>query len=87
MRKPVSKKTAKTRAKQKPAKIDRGVIDAKRAKAYHDMEPHVCDLAHAATIAMEVSDQPELFLFAVTQLEEMTQRFRAHYYAEEFKSE
>jgi len=51
------------------------------------MEPHVCDLAHAATLAMEVFDQSELFLFAVTQLEEMVQRFRQHYYAEEFKPE
>jgi len=59
-------KKAATRAKAKPATIDRAAVDAKRAKAYGDMEPHVCDLAHAATLAMEVFDQSELFLFAVT---------------------
>ena len=31
-------KAAKTRAKKKPAKIDRAAIDASRAKAYSDME-------------------------------------------------
>jgi hypothetical protein len=86
VRKPVSKKAA-TRAKAKPAKIDRAAVDAKRAKAYHDMEPRVCDLALAATLAMEVFDQPELFLFAVSQLDDMAQRFRANYYKNEFPPE
>jgi hypothetical protein len=86
VRKPVSKKAA-TKAKAKPAQADRATVDANRAKAYRDMEPHVGDLAHAATLAMEVFDQSELFLFAVTQLEEMVQRFRQHYYAEKFKPE
>ena len=86
MRKPKAKKAA-TRAKKKPAHVDRSDINANRAKAYHDMESHVCDLAHAATLAMEVFDQPELFLFAVVQLDARTQRFREHYYAEEFSPE
>ena len=86
MRKPVSKKAA-TKAKPKPAQADRATVDARRAKAYHDMEPHVCDLARAAELAMEVFDRPDLFLFAVGQLDDMAQRFRAHYYAEEFPPE
>jgi hypothetical protein len=84
---PKAKKAAKTRAKAKPAKIDRAAVDAKRAKAYHDMESHVCDLSRAATLAMVVFDQDDLFLFAVEQFDAMAQRFRAHYYAEEFKPE
>ena len=65
-----------------PAKID--PVTEKRAKAYRDMEPHVCDLARAAELAMLASDVEELFLFAVEQFETITQRFRANYYAEEF---
>jgi hypothetical protein len=86
MRKPKAKKAA-TRAKKKPAKIDLAAVDAKRAKAYDDMEPHVCDLARAAELAMEIFDRPELFLFAVNQLDDMVQRFRARYYAVEFPPE
>lgn len=84
MRKPVSKK-AVTKAKAKPTQVD--PVTAKRAKAYHDMEPYVCDLARGAELAMEIFDRPELFLFAVNQLDDMVQRFRAHYYAEEFPPE
>jgi hypothetical protein len=54
---------------------------------YHDMESHVCDLARAATLAMVVFDQDDLFLFAVEQFDAMAQRFRANYYAEEFTGE
>jgi hypothetical protein len=81
---PKAKKAAKTRAKKKPAKIDRAAIDAKRAKAYSDMENSVCDLSRAAELAMTVFDNDRLFLFAVEQLDFMAQRFKAHYYAEEF---
>jgi hypothetical protein len=86
MRKPKTKKAA-TKAKKKPAKIDHAAVDAKRAKAYRDMEPHVCDLARAGELAMEIFDRPDLFLFAVNQLDDMVQRFRAHYYAVEFPPE
>jgi hypothetical protein len=79
------------KAKKKPAARKRtpkaavgGALVEKRAKAYHDMEPHVCSLSRAAELAMAVFDQPELFLHAVGQLDDMTQRFRARYYAEEF---
>ena len=59
-------------------------IAAKRAKAYADMESHVCDLARAAELAMTVFDNERLFLFAVDQLDNMARRFRANYYAESF---
>jgi hypothetical protein len=36
---------------------------------------------------MEIFDRPELFLFAVGQLDDMVQRFRARYCAEEFPPE
>jgi hypothetical protein len=40
--------------------------------------------SRAAELAMEVFDGPDLFLFAVSQLDDMAQRFRTRYYAEEF---
>ena len=86
MRKAKTKKAA-TSAKAKPATIDHAAVDARRAKAYGDMESHVCDLARAATLAMVVFDQDDLFLFAVEQFDAMAQRFRANYYAEEFPPE
>ena len=82
MRKPKTKKAA---TKANPA--DRATVEAKRAKTYSEMEPYVCNLSHAATLAMEVSDMPELFLFAVSQLDDMVQQFRANYYANEFLPE
>jgi hypothetical protein len=86
MRKPKAKKTA-TRAAAKPATLDRAVVDAKRAKAYSDMESYVCDLSRAATLAMTVHDREDLFLFAVDQFDNMAQRFRQLYYAVEFPPE
>jgi hypothetical protein len=55
-----------------------------RANVYSEMENSVCDLSRAATLAMEVFDKPDLFLFAVGQLDFMVQRFKDRYYAEEF---
>jgi hypothetical protein len=97
MRKPQIK-MLKTRAKnarlraamakeRSAAAADHAAIDAKRAKAYRDMEPHVCDLARAAELAMLASDDESLFLFAVEQFETMAQRFRKRYYAEEFSGD
>ena len=93
-----AKKAAKTRAKNKrfsatkakarlAAKIDHAANDAKRAKAYSEMENSVCDLSRAATLAMEVFDEDGVFLFAVGQLDFMVQRFKDRYYAEEFPGE
>ena len=87
MRKAKAKKAA-TKAKAKP--VSTSVPDpvmARRAKAYRDMEPHVCDLARAAELAMLASDDESLFLFAVEQFETMAQRFRKRYYAEEFSGD
>jgi hypothetical protein len=59
-------------------------VETKRAKAYGDMESHVCDLVSMGTIAMDQFDKNEgLFIFAVGKLEDMLNEFRAHYYAEE----
>jgi len=75
-KKPTRKHTAKA------ADVE---IAAKRAKAYTDMEPHVCDLVSMGTIAMDQFDKNHtLFIFAVGKLEAMLNEFRAHYYAEEF---
>lgn len=78
---------AKTAKKKKalPTKKQMVDIDAKRAKAYSDMEAHVCDLVNMGTIAMDQFDKNEgLLTFAVGKLENMLNEFKAHYYAEEF---
>jgi hypothetical protein len=90
-----AKKAARTRAKnarfradkaeaRAAAVVDHDATDAKRAKLYREMEPYVCDLARAAELAMTVHDNEGLFLFAVDQFNNMAQRFRASYYAENF---
>ena len=81
MAKAAKKKAARKRA---PKAAD-GEIAEKRAKAYSDMQSHVCDLVSMGTIAMDQFDKnPGRFIFAVGKLEDMLNEFRAHYYAEEF---
>jgi len=78
---------AKTAKKKKamPTKKQMADIEATRAKAYSDMESHVCDLVNMGTIAMDQFDKNKgLFTFAVGKLEDMLKEFRAHYYAEKF---
>jgi hypothetical protein len=82
-----ARKRAAMKTERDTAALSEQATIAKRAKAYRDMEPHVCDLARAGELAMEIFDRPELFLFAVNQLDDMVQRFRANYYAEEFPPE
>jgi len=78
-----AKKTA-TKAKRKPAQVD--PVTAKRAQAYSDMEPFVCNLSRMAKIADSMFDNPEtdLYTFAVDHLSVMVERFRKRYYAVEF---
>ena len=80
MAKAAKKKTAL------PTKKQMTDIEAKRAKAYSDMEPHLCDVVRMGAIAMMLFNNPDqgLFVFAVGHLEEMLQELRKHYYAEEF---
>jgi hypothetical protein len=83
MRKAKTRKAA-ARAKNKPTKVD--PVDAKRAKAYHEMEPHLCDVVKMGMIADELFDNPdrELYDFAVHRLSDMLEDLRKWYYAEEF---
>jgi hypothetical protein len=71
-------------AKKKPAKVD--PVTEKRAKAYADMEPHLCDVVRMGEIAASLFDCSDqgLFVFAVGHLEEMLLELRKRYYAEEF---
>ena len=71
-------------AKKKPAKID--PVDAKRAKAYAKMEPHLCDVVRMGEIASMLFDDPDQgrFVFAVTHLEDMLLELRTRYYAMDF---
>ena len=62
--------------------------EAKRAQAYRDMEPHLCDVVRMGEIATSLFDCSDqgLFVFAVGHLEEMLLELRKRYYAEEFRS-
>ncbi|SRR5260370_21480795 len=64
-------------------------ITARRAKAYHEMENSVCEIARMGELAMNCFDDPDegLFIFAVGHLEWMLQRFTQRYYAMEFPPE
>jgi hypothetical protein len=80
MAKAVKKKTAL------PTKKQTADIDAKRSKAYGDMEPHLCDVVRMGEIAASLFDCSDqgLFVFAVGHLEQMLLELRKRYYAEEF---
>ena len=71
-----------------PTKKQMTDIEAKRAKAYSDMEPHLCDVVRMGEIATSLFDCSDqgLFVFAVGHLEEMLLELRKRYYAEEFRS-
>jgi hypothetical protein len=78
-------KAAKKRAARKLTPKAISAIEAKRAVAYADMEPHLCDLVSMGEIAMDQFDKDKgLFIFAVGKLEEMLNEFRQRYYAVEF---
>jgi hypothetical protein len=69
-----------------PTKKQMTDIEAKRAKAYSDMEPHLCDVVRMGEIATSLFDCSDqgLFVFAVGHLEEMLLELRKRYYAESF---
>jgi hypothetical protein len=79
-------------AKKKKASPKRTVkaasdIDAKRAKAYADMEPHLCAVVNMGTIASNLFDCTDrgLYDFAVNHLEDMLDDLKARYYALDFQ--
>ncbi len=61
-------------------------IEAKQAKAYFDMEPHICDVVYMVQIAVEVLNHPNrnLHQFAVHRLSEMLDELKKRYYAMDF---
>jgi hypothetical protein len=62
----MAKTAKKKKATPRKPKATDGEIAKKRAKAYSDMESHVCDLVSMGTIAMDQFDKNEdLFIFAV----------------------
>jgi hypothetical protein len=64
----------------------KAAIDAKRAKAYSDMEPHLCDAVQMSEIAGSLFDSPDkgLLVFAVAHLAEILHQLRQRYYAVDF---
>jgi hypothetical protein len=72
----------------KPPVTDADPDDARRAEAYFDMEPHICDVVNMGTIAVGLLDHPNrgLYDFAVCHLSEMLDELKARYYAMDFPS-
>lgn len=81
-------KTAKKKGTPRKPKATDGDTVAQRAKAYADMEPHLCDVVRMGEIASMLFDNPDqgLFVFAVTHLEDMLLELRQRYYAADFPS-
>jgi hypothetical protein len=65
----------------KPHVTDADPDDARRAKAYFDMEPHLCDVVSMGKIASQLLDHPDrgLYDFAVIHLSEMLAELKARY--------
>jgi hypothetical protein len=82
MAKAAKKKTAL------PTKKQTADVEARRAKAYSDIEQHLCDVVRMGEIASMLFDSPDQgqFVFAVTHLEDMLQDLRKRYYALDFPS-
>jgi hypothetical protein len=78
--------TARRGPYHKPIAASAGEIEAKRAKAYADMESHLCDVVRMGEIASSLFDCSDqgLFVFAVGHLEEMLLDLRKRYYALDF---
>jgi hypothetical protein len=79
-------RAAKKKAARKltPKAADSQIAE-KRARAYSDMEPHLCDLVSMGKIAMDQFDKDKgLFVFAVGKLEEMLNDLKARCYALDF---
>jgi hypothetical protein len=60
--------------------------DARRAKAYFDMEPNINDVVCMGKIAAQLMSDPDrnLYDFAVAHLSRMLDELKAHYYAMDF---
>ena len=82
----MAKTAKKKKATPRKLKAADGEILAQRAKAYADMEPHLCDVVRMGEIASMLFDSPDQgqFVFAVTHLEDMLQDLRQRYYALDF---
>jgi hypothetical protein len=81
-------KTAKKKpARKRSTKAADGEITAKPAKAYADLEPHLCAIVNMGTIASNLFDCTDkgLYDFAVHLLEEMLDDLKARYYALDFR--
>jgi hypothetical protein len=75
----------------KPPVTDVDPDDARRAKAYFDMEPHICDCATMAKIAAQFVVEADNgtnreLVFAACHLYEMLDALKARYYAMDFPS-
>jgi hypothetical protein len=83
----MAKAAKKKPARKRSTKAADGEITAMRAKAYADLEPHLCAIANMGTIASNRFDCTDkgLYDFAVHLLEEMLDDLKARYYALDFR--
>jgi hypothetical protein len=83
----MAKAAKKKKATPRKPKATDGESAAQRAKAYRDLEPHLCDIVRMGEIASMLFDDPDQgrFIFAVTHLDDMLREFRARYYAMDFQ--
>ena len=67
--------------------IEDGDIKSERAKAYFDIEPHLCDCVKMGRIADQLCMDPDrdLYDFAVHRLAEMLEDLMVRYYAKGFE--
>jgi hypothetical protein len=82
----MAKAARKKPARKRATKAADAEIEAKRGKAYADMEPDLCDCVRMGRIADQLFDNPDrdLYHFAVHRLADMLEQLRARYYALDF---
>jgi hypothetical protein len=70
----------------RPPVTDADPDDARRAKAYFDMEPHINDVVCMGKIAAQLMSDPDrnLYDFAVAHLSGMLDEIKARYRAMDF---
>jgi hypothetical protein len=80
-------KAKKKAARKRSTKPADGEIAAKRAKAYLEMEPHLCSVVNMIDIAVLCANSNHHFLteFMVCRLSEALQSLKANYYATAFQ--
>ena len=83
----MAKAAKKNATRTRSTKTADGEIVEKGAKAYAEIEPHLCAVVNMGTIASNLFDCTDrgLYDFAAHHLEEMLDDLKARYYALDFQ--